>query len=116
MGGKKVDYAMVMGLYLQGLNDADIAKGVGCKTNTVRQWRWKNCLTPNTRSARSGNPCGECAYPIGLCSWLHEGKPVPGWKAREVEYKWHEKTVMTFSIEACPLYVEHARAKWGGDL
>lgn len=111
MGGKRVDYAMIMGLYIQGLNDADIAKAVGCKTGSVRKWRWDNCLAPNTPSVRNGNPCGECAYPIVLCPWLGDGKPVPGWNAKKAEYKLHEKTVMTFAITSCPLYIAHEKIR-----
>lgn len=29
------------------------------------------------------NPCADCGYPIGECSWLHSGKPVDGWIAEK---------------------------------
>ena len=36
-----------MPFYKQGLNDAQIAKSVGCRPEAVRRWRVKNKLPPN---------------------------------------------------------------------
>ena len=59
-----------------------------------------------------GNPCQDCSYPIIDCPWLHEGKPVPGWKAklktrpngRNSDGSKHWFT--TYAIEYCPRYIQ----------
>lgn len=57
-----------------------------------------------------GNPCMDCARPIMECPWLHEDKPVPGWKASPRSYSLGRRhgipvMVTTYEIRSCPLFV-----------
>lgn len=49
------------------------------------------------------NPCADCAYPISLCLWLHEGKEVPGWIAHPCIQP--GEVGSTFRILYCPFYI-----------
>lgn len=64
-----------------------------------------DCLVP----VSPGNPCGECQRNIRECPWLHSGKPVQGWQAKERSILSHntggQRLLKTFAISSCPLYI-----------
>lgn len=65
-----------------------------------------------THTDRKMNICADCAYPIPKCSWLHEGKPVSGWRAeksvvrfaRGKNGKVERYPRETWHITGCPLF------------
>lgn len=46
------DWKKAKELYRRGLNDAEIAKALGCGTSCVWRWRYKHELLPNGRAGR----------------------------------------------------------------
>lgn len=57
--------------------------------------------------------CWTCKNACGGCSWSRKFEPVPGWTAVAVAMRYRDgktRDVDTYSITACPEYVEDARA------
>lgn len=57
--------------------------------------------------------CWTCLKACGGCSWSSRFEPVPGWTAVAVAMRYRDgknRDVQTYSITACPEYVEDARA------
>lgn len=60
--------------------------------------------------------CWTCLKACGGCAWSDRLEPVPGWTAVHVLMRYREgkrlrpRDVESYSITACPEYVEDARA------
>lgn len=69
---------------------------------------------PGVNSGGKTNPCADCQLHIARCPWLHEGKPVPGWRAEPTRlilrsFRGKCTVVDTWKILDCPLYVRPDR-------
>ena len=66
---KRSEHIKRLRLYLQGLNDTDIARQTGLSTPGVRSWRQRNKLRINRVKY-----CATCGQPMqGV--WLKDGDP-----------------------------------------
>ena len=57
--------------------------------------------------------CWTCRKACGGCSWADMFEPVSGWTATPVIMRYKDKNMRdleTYSITACPEYIEDARA------
>lgn len=57
------------------------------------------------------NICFDCQKACGDCSWSEKFEPVPGWTAKKVMQKTHERKgkirwTPTYHITACPEFVK----------
>lgn len=85
---------------------------VPCRPPAVKKPRKNNPKGIN--SGHKTNPCAVCRRHIGQCSWLHMGRPVPGWTAEPVRLviastRSRRYVTDTWHILRCPLYVPPSR-------
>lgn len=59
---------------------------------------------------KSNLMCGECVRPIYDCPWMSKGKPVKGWTAEKSVVHAAGKSMKTYHIIRCPLFIKHPRS------
>ena len=54
--------------------------------------------------------CGDCVRSVGLCSWSHSLKPVPGWDAEMVLRRNNDGSYTKgFCVKSCPEFIKEER-------
>ena len=56
--------------------------------------------------------CGDCKNSVGLCSWSHKLKPVPGWDAEMVLRRNNDGSYSKgYCVRSCPRFCKESRSE-----
>ena len=56
--------------------------------------------------------CGDCKNSVGLCSWSHKLKPVPGWDAEMVLRRNNDGSYSKgYCVRSCPKFCKEHRSE-----
>lgn len=60
------------------------------------------------------NICFDCKNACGGCPWSAKSVPIPGWSAEKSDIGNKRKSIETYHITACPLFVPDEKVRCHG--